>query len=185
MNKIVSPSVSQELNAQNINGSFPVMIEIYNPDIYWGEVVNRDNNETEYEQENCYLRLISTDTKVIYNNHTWIPCNMEFTPPEVDGAKIGTASLTMSSIDARVKLILRSLKIPSTVKAVALFAKVKKDNSKGFIYKFIKLNGKEFTMETASSNTSTATFNLVFNKALQQSIPYDVATPDRTPAAKA
>lgn len=172
----------QDLWKTNVDGSFPVLVEIYNPDIYWGKVTDTSKNETDYEQENGYLRITSSDVKLIYGGHTFFPCAMQFSSPEVDGTKIGSANITISAIDSRVKMILRVLQIPSVFRIVSTFLKTEKEDG-GYIYKFVKLNVRDFNMESASSNESTVTFTLTFNSALQQNIPYDTATADRVPAA--
>jgi len=169
-----------ELWKQDVDGYLPILMEIYNPDITWSA-----DEIAAYGQENCYLRLIADESKVIYKGKTYLPCAFEFTSPEVDGKKVGAASLSITALDSRVKKLLRIIKIPSDVKIVSLFAKTQKDGTTGkFIYKFAELNSTPFKMSSASSNKTTANFNLTFGKDLSQSIPYDVATPDRVPATK-
>lgn len=169
-----------ELWKQDVDGYLPILMEIYNPDIVWSA------EEIEaYGQENCYIRLIADESKVKYKGKTYLPCAFDFNSPEVDGKKVGSASISISALDSRVKKLLRIIKIPSDVRIVSLFAKTEKDNATGkFIYKFAELNSTPFKMSSASSNKTTATFNLTFGKNLSQSVPYDVATPDRVPATK-
>ena len=170
----------EDLWKQNIDGYLPVLLEIYNPDIAWTE-----EEKQVYGQEDSYIRFISDASKVVYKGKTYLPCNFTFSAPEVDGKKVGTASITISAIDVRVRKLLRSIKVPSMVTIVSVFAKSEKDNDSGkFIYQFAELNTKPFKMNSASSNRTTATFSLVFGKNMAQNVPYDMATPDRVPGAK-
>ena len=169
-----------ELWKEDIDGYLPVLMEIYNPDIAW----TQDEIDT-YQQENSYLRLIADESRVIYKGNTYLPCAFDFTPPEIDGKKVGAAAISISALDSRVRVLLRSIKIPSEVRIVSLFAKTEKDNNSGkFIYQFAELQSTPFKMSSASSNKTTATFNLSFGKNMAQNIPFDVATPDRVPATK-
>ena len=170
----------QELWKQDIDGYLPILMEIYNPDISWTQ-----EEQEVYGQDNAYLRLIADESKVIYKGKTYLPCAFDFTPPEVDGKKVGGASVSISALDSRVKKMLRTIAVPSDMRIVSLFAKTEKDGTTGaFIYHFAELDSVPFKMSTASSNKTTATFNLVFGKDLTQNIPYDVATPDRVPGAR-
>lgn len=170
----------QELWKQDINGYLPVLLEIYNPDISWTQ-----EEIDAYSQENSYIRLIADESRVVYKGKTYLPCAFDFNPPEIDGKKVGTASISISALDARIRLLLRTIKIPSEVRVVSLFAKSEKDGSTGnYIYKFAELESTPFKMSSASSNKTTATFNLMYGKNLSQNVPYDVATPDRVPGTK-
>lgn len=169
-----------DLWKEDVNGYLPVLIEIYNPDISWTQ-----EERSTYGQDNSYIRLIADDSKVIYKNKTYLPCAFEYTPPEIDGKKVGAASISISALDSRVKKVLRSIRLPSEFNIVSMFAKVEKDGSTGnYIYRFAQMNSKPFIMNSAGSNKTTATFNLVFNKTMNQNIPFDVATADRTPGTK-
>ena len=108
----------QDLWKENIDGYFPYLLEIYNPDIKW-----TDEEKAAYEQEDSYLRVICDDNKVTYSGKVYIPAAFEFTPPESDGTKIGQASLTISSFDYRIKRMLRSIKLESEVTVMAFFVK--------------------------------------------------------------
>lgn len=169
-----------ELWKQDIDGYLPILMEIYNPDISWTA-----EEQAAYGQENSYIRLIADENKVVYKGKTYLPCAFDFTPPEIDGKKVGTASISISALDSRVKRLLRTIKIPSDVRIVSLFAKTRKDGTTGaFIYQFAEMDSTTFKMSSASSNKTTATFNLQFGKNMSQNVPYDVATPDRVPGTK-
>lgn len=175
MPKHIDLFTMNEFFQSNIDGYLPILLEIKNPDIVW---------EEGYGQDNGYLRLIADENKVTYKGHTWLPCAFDFTPPELDGSKIGTASISISAIDARVRILLRSIRIESEVSVIAAFNKIEKDNSGKFIYKFIPLETTKFIMSSASSNNTIATFNLTYETSLNQNVPFDVATQDRVPAVK-
>jgi hypothetical protein len=164
-----------DLWQNDIDGWLPVLMDIYNPDIVW-----TDEEKEAYGQDDSYIRVIADDNQVVYNGHTYLPCAFTYTPPEVDGKKVGTASISITALDARVKRILRTIKIPSEVTVVSMFAKVTRESGSP-IYKYRKLNSKPFMMNSASSNKTTATFNLVFGNNFGQNIPYDMATQDRVP----
>lgn len=169
----------EELWKQDTDGYLPILMEIYNPDIVWTE-----EEKQSYGQEDCYLRLISDQSRVIYKEKTYLPCNFTFSAPEVDGKKVGSASITISALDSRVRRLVRSIKVSSTVQIVSVFAKSEKGDTGKFIYQFAELNTKPFTMSSASSTRTAATFNLSFGKNMAQNVPYDMATPDRVPAAQ-
>jgi len=169
-----------DLWKQNVDGYLPILMEIYNPDIVWTQ-----EEKDAYGQEDSYIRLISDVNKVVYKGKTYMPCSFDYTAPELDGKKVGTASLSITALDSRVKKLLRIIKLPSEVNIVSMFAKMNKDDNTGqFIYKFVELSSKPFIMNSASSNKTTATFNLVFSKDMTRAIPFDVATVDRTPGTK-
>lgn len=171
----------EDLHKKNIDGYLPVLLEVYNPDISW-----TDEEKEAYDQEDSYIRFISDEVKVVYKGKTYLPCNFDYQLPESDGTKIGTTTITISALDARVRKLLRSISLPSEIKVVAMFAKITKDEDSGsFFYKFVELNTMKYGMTTAGSNRMSATFNLVFNDASSQSIPYDTATQDRVPAVGA
>lgn len=174
---MVNVTTLQELWNKNTDGYLPVLMEIYNPDIAWTNEERRV-----YGQENSYLRIIADQCKVIYKGKTWLPCAFDFTPPDSDGKRIGNASITISALDARVRKLLRTIRITSELNIIATFAKMEKANSGKFIYKFSEMNCMSVYMNSATSNKATATFNLVFDNALAQNVPYHIATQDRTPA---
>ena len=133
-----------ELWQQDIDGYLPVLMQIYNPDISWTqEEIDSDG------QENSYIRLIADESRVVYKGKTYLPCAFDFTPPEIDGKKVGVASITISALDSRVKKLLRTIKVPSTVTIVSVFAKTRKDESNNFIYSFAELNTRPFKMSSA------------------------------------
>ena len=167
----------KDLWAQNTEGFLPVLVEIYNPDISWS-----DEYKQAYEQEDCYLRLISNDAAVKYQGKKYLPCAFAFTPPETDGAKVGTASISITAFDAKVKAVLVMIRQESKLKIQSVYAKEQKDNSNKSIYRFFPLQSFELSMTNASSNPTSMTFNLIFKNSLNQSIPYDIATMDRVPS---
>ena len=128
-----------ELWQQDIDGYLPVLMQIYNPDISWTQ-----EEIDSYGQENSYIRLIADESRVVYKGKTYLPCAFDFTPPEIDGKKVGVASITISALDSRVKKLLRTIKVPSTVTIVSVFAKTRKDESNNFIYSFAELNTRPF-----------------------------------------
>lgn len=169
-----------DLWKQNIDGYLPVLMDIYNPDIVWTQ-----KEKNAYAQEDSYIHLIADTNKVIYKGKTYLPCSFDYTPPELDGKKVGGASISITALDSRVKKLLRSISLPSEVNIVSLFCKIQKEGSSGaVIYKYIEMNSKPFVMKSASSTKTTATFTLAFSKDMTRAIPFDVATIDRTPSTK-
>ena len=170
----------RELWKENTDGYLPILMEIYNPDIVWTE-----DEKAAYSQDDSYIRMIADNSKVVYKGKTYLPCAFNFTAPEVDGKKVGSASITISALDSRVRKLLRTIQLPSEVNVVSVFAKTEKDGTTGqYIYRFSELNTTPFIMNSAGSNKTTATFNLTFDKNMSQSVPYDVATPDRVPGTR-
>jgi len=164
-----------DLWQKHIDGYLPVLMEIYNPDIIWTQ-----EEKTAYGQEDSYLRVIADDNRVVYKSKTYLPCAFTYSPPELDGKKIGTASISISALDSRVKKMLRTISLPSEATIVSMFAKATRENG-NVIYKYREISSKPFRMNTANSTKATATFNLSFGKNLIQNVPYDIATQDRVP----
>lgn len=164
-----------DLWQKDIDGWLPVLMDIYNPDIVWTQ-----EEKDAYNQEDSYIRVIADDNQVVYKGKTYLPCAFTYTPPESDGKKVGAASITITALDSRVKKMLRIIKIPSQVTVVSMFAKVSRDSGSP-IYKYKEISAKPFMMTSASSNPTTASFNLTFGNNFGQNIPYDIATQDRVP----
>lgn len=170
----------QDLWKENIDGYFPYLLEIYNPDIAWSA-----EEQNLYYQENAYLRLINDDNKVVFRNKTYLPMAFTYTPPYSDGTKISTASLTITAIDYRIRKMLRSIKLPSEAKLMAFYVKVTKENEQAKpVYKFKELELMPFTMDFASSDKTTAKFTLNFDRSMAQNVPFHIATQDRVPASR-
>lgn len=176
----------QDLWKENIDGYFPYLLDIYNPDIKWSA-----EEISQYGQENAHLRVICDDIPVRFQNKMYLPVAFDFTPPSSDGTKIGQASLAITSLDYRIRRMLRLIKVPSEVTVMAFYVKVtnETEQSEGTddshpVYKFRRLDGMKFSMESAESDKATVKFNLVFDRSMSQNVPYDLATQDRVPAAK-
>lgn len=177
----------EDLWKENIDGYFPFLLDIYNPDIKWSQ-----EEKNAYGQKNCHLRLICDECRVVYNQETYLPCAFNLAMPETDGQKIGNATLSISALDYRIRLMLSSIRIPCEVTVVAMFAKTKKvkvvdgeevhDENGAFIFSYKKMESFTFKMETAEANKTTAKFVLMPRNSLQGDIPYDIATPERVPA---
>lgn len=159
----------EEIWKSKSDGFIPALLEIYNPDIKWD-----DSNQ--FEQENCYLRVISNTESVIYKGKRYLPCKFDFTMPEENGQKIGNASLTISAIDSRVIELLRSIDISCEVTIKAFFAK------KNNLVCFHPIDSLKSSAPTVSYDKTTAKFNLVFKDSLQINIPNAIATQDKLPS---
>jgi hypothetical protein len=164
-----------DLWQKDVDGWLPILLRIYNPNIVWTE-----EEKQVYGQTDSYLNVIADENKVVYNGRTYLPCAFSYAPPEVDGKKVGSASISISALDSRVKKLLRTIRIPSEVTVVSMFAKVTRESGSP-VYKFKEISSKPFMMSAASSNKTTATFNLTFRSNFNQNIPYDIATQDRFP----
>lgn len=151
----------EEIWAENTDAHIPVLLDIYNPFILWGE--NNDGS-----QENCHLRVINDSNTVIFKGKKYIPCALSFKAPQEDGTKIGTASITISALDSRVQQLVAQIRNVSDVDVVAAF--VKSDEK---TYRFRELSKWKFQIETATVNRSTATFNLVANNVFNLNVPRD------------
>ena len=164
-----------DLWQKDVDGYLPILMEIYNPDIVWTQ-----EEKNTYGQEDSYLRVIADDNKVIYKSKTYLPCAFTYNPPELDGKKVGGASISISALDSRVKKMLRTISLPSEATVVSMFAKVQRENG-SVVYKYKELYSRPFRMSSAGNNKTSATFNLTFGKNFSQNIPYDLATQDRVP----
>ena len=158
----------EEIWKQNTDGHIPVLLEIYNPDIRWG-----DNS---LEQDNMYLRLIDDTNPITYKGKKYLPCKFSYTPPEENGQNIGNATLTLSAIDTRVTQLLRSIEIESRITVVAAFVK------EGNIYTFLPFMNQTGQMVTANYNRVTASITVVNKDVLQLNVPRLAATKDLFPS---
>lgn len=168
-----------ELMQEDIEGYFPILLKVENSDISWTE-----EEKNVYKQNDGEICLICDENTVIYKGRTYLPCSFSAQLPENDGSKIGSATISITALDARVKKLLRSIRAESEIEFIAMFCKCDKKDSGGFLFKYIPLKSAKFTMTTASMANGTASFKLTFDKALSQIIPYFVATQDRVPATK-
>lgn len=166
----------EELWKQDTDGHIPVLLEIFNPDIKWGD--------SELEQDNMYLRVIDDSNPVVYKGKKYIPAQFQFTPPEENGKNIGQATITLSTIDSRVVQMLRSIELQCDVSVVAMFAKATTEAGK-LIYKFYPLDNVKTKMASASYNRTTAQLNLVYKDVLKLNVPRDKATKDQLPSVNA
>lgn len=155
----------EEIWKSQSDGYLPCLLEIYNPDIKW-----TDNS---LEQENCYLRVISDTNSVVYKGKRYLPSRFNFQMPEENGKQIGSANLSISTIDARVIQILRSIDIPCEITIKAFFAK------KGSVIKFNPLDSITMIAPSVTYNRLSAQFNLVFKDTLSINVPAEIATKDK------
>lgn len=177
MTKTIQTVALEELWKSDMNAHIPVLIEIFNPDIRW--------DDGSLEQENMYLRVIDDSNPVIYQGKKYLPCKFTFTPPEESGKNIGQASITISAIDSRIVQLLRSVELECEVTAVAAFAKkvvVTVSGEQITTYMFKPLDQLKTSMQSATYNKTTATFNLVFKDVLKLNVPRNVATKDKLPS---
>lgn len=158
--KQIDAVTANELWSETTDGHIPGLLEIYNPDIHWGD--------GSFEQEDMYLRVINDTNAVRYKGKKYIPCGFSFKPPAEDGSKVGAGTITISNLDSRVQQMIGSIKIPSDVKVVAMFAK-----PNGNKYVFREISTWNFGMENANANRSTATFNLIIDDVYQLNVPRD------------
>lgn len=165
-----------ELWSSDTSGSLPMLLTVYNPDIFWSE-----EEKEAYGQRDGYVNFISDNMVVKYKNETWLPCAFTFNPPEKNGKTIGSASVSISALDVRVKKLLQIIKLPSELTIVALFSKTNNEENHT-IYRFKEISTIKFNIVSASCNQTVATFNLAPDLGLQQNIPYDTALPNRVPA---
>lgn len=158
----------EELWKSGVEGWFPVLVEIYNPDLKW--------SDSSLEQDDMYLRVISDTNAVIYKGKKYLPCRFTYTPPEKDGKQVGQASITISALDSRIIQMLRSVEIQCEITVVAGFVK------NGSVYKFIPLDTFKGTVASASYNSTTAQLDLTYKDVLALNIPKDTMTKDMLPS---
>lgn len=179
MARNIQTYVLKELCKQNIDGLLPVLLEIYNEDLVWG-----DNS---YEQENCYLRLVNDTQAVKYGGKKYLPCRFDMTMPEEDGKTLKPISLTVSSIDSRMIQLLRSTSLKSEVAIKACFAKEKtvvEGGKEKVRFAFYPLFNYKFKVKDANCTRITATLNLEVEDVLSLQASRDKATQDKFPSLK-
>ncbi len=166
--KKIQTIAMEEIWKSRSDGYLPVLIDIYNPDIKW--------NDDSLGQEACHFRAISDTNAAVYKGKKFLPCSFNVKVPEEDGEKLGTATITISTIDTRITQVLRSIDMKCEVTIEAFFAK------QGTKIKYLPLDSLKATIPSANYNRSTATLQLVFKDALQINIPAEVATKDKLPS---
>jgi hypothetical protein len=170
MKKNINTIALEEIFKQNADGFLPLLIEIYNPDIYWG-----DNSS---EQEDTYLRIINDTVKIRYDGKLYLPCCFEFEPPEENGKSLGTASLSVTSLDSRIPQLLGMCEIPCEITIKAVFAKVD-ENSK---YIFYPIEKWKFKANVATCDATKATLTLSNDTFMTTNLPRDLAMQNQFPS---
>lgn len=166
--KNIETEALEEILKSHSEGHLPILMDIYNPDIVWG-----DNS---LEQENMHLRVINDSNKVRYKGKIYIPCSFDFKAPEEDGKTMGNASINISAIDSRIVQLLRSIDLICEVTVIASFAK------SGTVYQFYELAEYKFKMKNASYTRTSASLTLQSDDVWSLSVPRDTATKDRLPS---
>jgi len=171
--------VLSELCKQRVNGYLPVLLEIYNEELVWG-----DNS---YEQENMYLRVVNDSQAVKYQGKKYIPCAFEMTMPEEDGKTLKPISLTVSAIDSRMIQLLRMTALKSEVTIKSCFMKETEETEGGKTktkYKFYPLANYKMKVKGANCTRVSATLTLEVEDILSLQASRDKATKDKFPALK-
>lgn len=167
-NKTIQTSAMEELWQSHIDGFFPALVEVYNPDIKW--------SDSSSSQDDMYLRLINDSNSVKYDGKLYMASSFTYTPPEKNGQKVGDASITISVLDSRVMQMLRAVEIPCEVTVVAGFVK------SGTVYKFIPLDRLKAVIPSATYDRATAKLSLTYKDVMSLNIPKDIATKDMLPS---
>ena len=179
MARNIQAVVLGELAKSYAGGTLPVLIEVYNEELVWG-----DNS---YGQENMYLRVINDSQSVVYGGKRYIPCSFNMEMPEEDGKTIKPCTLTVSAIDSRMAQMLRSTALKSEVTIKACFSKIKKETQNGKTvekFAFFPLAKYKFKVASANCTRVTATLTLQVEDVLSLQASRDKATADKFPALK-
>jgi len=171
MKKLESVTL-QSLFEESRSGSLPVLMDIEHDLIQWGD--------DDLEQENGHLRLINSNTPVIFNGHRYLPAYFQFILPQEESNKIGQTSITISALDKRVVEIIRSINSAPKATIEAMYANI---NEYEFV--FSRRYRYEFAMDRVNWDASTAKWNLIYDKTMQNNIPRDLATASRVPGVTA
>lgn len=177
MARNIQTYVLSELCKSHIGGTLPVLLEVYNEDLVWG-----DNS---FEQENMYLRVINDTQSVRYQGKKYIPCAFEMTMPEEDGKSVKPPTLTISAIDSRMIQMLRMAKTKSQVTMKACFAKRREETEGGKIkekFAFYPLANYKFKVASANCTRITAQLTLEVESVMSLQASRDKATVDKFPA---
>lgn len=163
-----------ELFKKDIEGTLPILVEIYSPELVWG-----DDDEN---YEDGYLRLVSDNVAIKYKKNgedkakTYLPSCISYKPPAENGKEIGSATISISAIDYRVIQMIRSITVRPQVTVVASFMK------EGSKFYFAELNSRTFENSSVSWNKTAAEFTLVYDNVMKLQVPRDKATAQRFPA---
>lgn len=177
MRKNINNIALEELFKQNSDSYLPLLVEIYNPDLAW--------NDNSTEQEDLYLRIINDVSKVRYDGKLYLPCRFEFDPPEENGKTLGTATLTITSLDSRIPQLLGECEIPCEITIKAAFSKVEytdENDVSSAKFVFIPLNKWKFKANVATCDSTKAVLSLSNDDFMTTNLPRDLAMQNQFPS---
>ena len=170
MPKNIEAATLEDLFSKDLQGYLPILVDIEDDGIIW-------ETKDAYDEDG-HLRLVSGNVPIMYEGKKFRPAVFTFEQPQEDGTKVGNTSITISAIDKRVVEIIEQIENPPIVNVVAAYAKINEEE-----VAFSKIYHYRFQMGSVQWDGVTAKWNLMFDSAMNQNMPVDLATESRCPAA--
>jgi hypothetical protein len=152
-----SSKVQKLLAAQRTAAKFPCLIKVSHP-----------------EYSDMYFADSSDD--LLYNGNIYNAASFSIQPPDVEGAKMGNATLTISAIDQFWIERIRSTQIPARLQFIAAIVW----DESGFMG-IEALEENSFTLRAANWNEISITWEMSFDERMNYIITSIKCTPLTVP----
>lgn len=123
------------------------------------------------------FRYVNADFNVEFENNIYNASFFKIDPPDKNGAKIGNATLTISSIDQFWIEKIRATQDRAKIRFIAVIGYER--NNKLIIE---PIEDYEFTLANATWNDKAITWSMLFDEVMEVLIPCDKATTSKIPA---
>jgi len=153
-----SPKVQRILAAQRAAAKFPCLIKISHPEYGDMYFANSSNNIT-------------------YNGNIYNAASFSVQPPDVEGAKIGNATLTISAIDQFWIERIRATQIPAELQFIAVIVY----DDYGVYDGIESLEENSFTLRAANWNELSISWEMSFDERMNYIITSIKCTPMTVP----
>jgi len=138
---MLSAKLQKILAAQRTSAMFPCLIKITHPNY-------------------AAMYFANSSMNIIYNNNIYNSASFSIDPPEREGAKIGSATLTMSAVDQFWIQRIREINTPAKLQFIASIIFDEANGSTGIE----PLEENDFTCRAANWNELSITWDLVFDE---------------------
>jgi len=153
---IISPRVQKILAAQR-TAAFPFLIQIIHP-LYPD------------------MRFVNSADNLVYNGDIYNAASFAVQPPDVDGPKVGNATLTISAIDQYWIQRIREAQVPAELRFIAVIA-----YDESGVSGIEKLEENSFTLRAARWDEISISWDMSFDERQAYIITSVKCTPQIAP----
>jgi hypothetical protein len=118
----------------------------------------------------------NSSTNITYNGEVYNAATFSIQPPDRDGAKMGTATLTISAIDQVWVEKIRATQKPAKLQFIAIIV-----YNEGSISGVEPLDENCFTLRVANWNEISITWSMIFDENQSIMVPSDKCNAQTTP----